>query len=377
MRLVAGALMSLLTAVAVAGPPAADAPLEQTDGPAAGQVESPEGRPESWCVAVWYPSSEHPGGAESVAANLDVIDIVHPFWYTPDASGAILDHSGSGAAGQVELWRAAGAIVMPSVFSGHAGYLTGEQRPAHVAAIVALVEANDYDGIDIDYEMFPLETREPFALFVEELADAMHANGRLLAVTVHAKTEDRPPFPSAAAQDWARLAAAADIFNLMTYDYTSRNEPPGPVADIGWVDDVVEYAATTTSGDKIRVGVPFYGYGWTRARPPARATTWEAAARLVEQFALEPTRDAASAELSLELDVTGLPRQVVYVSDAHTTAARLAALELHDTGGIAIWGMGGEDPGNWQVLREQRPADCALRTEGTTRGAAETARSLA
>src|SRR5690606_7338449 len=135
------------------------------------------------------------------------IDIVHPFWYTPDASGGLLDHSGPNAAEQLGRWRAAGVLVVPSIFSGHAGCLADDLRPAHVKAIAELVEANGYDGIDIDYEMFPLETRESFALFVEELAAALHANGRLLAVTVHAKTEDRPPFAGAAAQDWTRLAA--------------------------------------------------------------------------------------------------------------------------------------------------------------------------
>src|SRR5690606_35298339 len=128
-----------------------------------------------------------------------------------------------------------------------------------VKAIAELVEANGYDGIDIDYEMFPLETRESFALFVEELAAALHANGRLLAVTVHAKTEDRPPFAGTAVQDWTRLAAAADMFNLMTYDYNNRNEPPCPVADIGWVGDVVSYALTVAPPQKVRVGLPFYG----------------------------------------------------------------------------------------------------------------------
>ena len=315
---------------------------------------------DSWCVAVWYPSSEHPGGADAISANSDVIDIVHPFWYTPDAQGRLLDRSGARAAEQLARWHGAGQLVLPSIFAGHWGYLSDELRPAHLAEIVELVEARGYDGIDIDYEMFALETREVFSTFIDELADVLHANGRLLAVTVHAKTVDQSPFPSAAAQDWVRLAAAADIFNLMTYDYTNRNEPPGPVASIAWAADVVGYALTTTTADKVRVGLPFYGYGWRRGRPPATATTYEAAHRMIGQFRLSPERDALGHELVIELDVTGLPRQTIYVSDAATTAARLQALPL--TGGVSIWGVGGEDPANWQVLRDMRPAPCTLRS---------------
>ena len=318
----------------------------------------------TWCVAVWYPSSEHPGGADTILANSDVIDIVHPFWFTPDVAGNLLDKSGANAAQQVEQWRAAGQLVMPSIFAGHWGYLSDELRPEHVTNIVELVEARGYDGIDIDYEMFALQTRDVFSAFIAELSAALHANGRLLAVTVHAKSVDRPPFPSAAAQDWVRLAAAADIFNLMTYDYTNRNEPPGPVASIAWATDVVDYALTTTDASKVRVGLPFYGYNWRRGRPPATATTWEAVERMITQFKLSPKRDAESDELAIELDVTGLPQQSIYVSDAETTAARLQALPT--TGGVAIWGIGGEDPENWQVLRERRPAACGLRTAAGT-----------
>src|SRR5690606_23859173 len=108
----------------------------------------------SWCVAVWYPSSEHPGGAAAIRSNADVIDVVHPFWYTPDVSGALLDRGGARAAEQVAAWHAAGQLVLPSIFAGHWGYLAADLRPAHVAGIVALVEDNGYDGIDIDYEMF-------------------------------------------------------------------------------------------------------------------------------------------------------------------------------------------------------------------------------
>lgn len=314
----------------------------------------------SWCVAVWYPSSEHPSGAASLADNLDVIDIVHAFWFTPDATGKLIDRSGSDAEEKMAIWRAAGALVVPSVFSGHSTFLADDLVQEHIAAILALVDERGFDGIDLDYEGFPLETREPFSRFVEELAAELHARGKLLFVTVHAKTEDLPPYSGSAAQDWPRLTAAADVFNLMTYDYTNRNEPPGPIADLAWVDQVVEYAASVTDLGKVVVGLPFYAYSWNRGRPPAVAATWEAADRMVRQFSLSPVRDPASGELHVELRVTGLPRQDLFVSDAQTTAGRLERLNEH-TGGVAIWGVGGEDPANWEVLRRARPASCSLR----------------
>lgn len=327
--------------------------------------------PAGWCVAVWYPSSEHPGGYDSIMANTDVIDVVFPFWFTPDAEGRILTRAGVDWQAQVQAWRAAGLLVMPSVFATHSGFLAEPQVSAHIDALVTLVEEHDFHGLDLDYEEFPLETKERFSRFVERLAAALHARGRLLSVTVHAKTEPTPPYEGAAAQDWPRLAAAADMFNVMTYDYTNRNELPGPVADRDWVTAVVAHGLQVVGPEKLAVGLPFYGYVWKRDRPPAVATTWEAAVRQVEQFRLDAPRDPGSGELIVRLDVTGLPRQVSYVSDASTTAARLAALSAAGqlAAGVAIWGVGGEDPAAWQALRDARPAPCHLRPAASTAAA--------
>jgi hypothetical protein len=324
----------------------------------------------SWCVAVWHPSSDQPGGFETILANADVVDVVFPFWYTPDADGALLSRAGADWREQVAAWRSAGLVVMPSVFATHSGFLAEPRRSAHVAALLALVDENGYDGLDLDYEEFPLSTREPFSELVEALGAGLHARGKLLSVTVHAKTEAEPSsYPSAAAQDWPRLAAAADVFNVMTYDYTNRNEQPGPVAPRSWVANVVTYGLGAVGAGKLQLGLPFYGYVWKRGRPPAAATTWEATRRLIDQFKLDAAREPDSGELTAELDVTGLPRQTVYVSDALTLAGRLGDLDGRAlaTAGVAIWGVGGEDPAAWQVLRDARPAECRLRTSAATR----------
>ncbi len=328
--------------------------------PAAAQ-DDPEAPAPSFCVAVWYPSSEHPGGYDSLMNNLDVIDVVHPFWYNPAPDGGLLATNGAEDAEKIAAWREAGVLILPSIFSGVAQVIMDEDiREVHIATIVETVLRLDVDGIDIDYEGFSLETREPFSEFVEGLAIALHAEGKLLYVTVHPKTDDQGAWEATAAQDWTRISAAADVVNIMTYDYTSRNEAPGPISPNAWVSDVLGYAATIDGLETFRVGLPFYGYGWTRGRPPASAITYEAVMRAVETFELETTRDEASGEIVVELKQRGLPSRTVYLEDAESLRNRLTpVIDLYQPlGGAAIWGLGGEDPALWDVLRDVRPADC-------------------
>lgn len=311
--------------------------------------------PPVFCVSVWYyPSAAFIGGYDALMDNQDVIDEVNPFWYNPLADGTLQPVPEAENADQLRAWREAGFKIVPTIFSSISMIIADETiRTTHVQAIRAMVLAMDYDGIDIDYEGFPANTRENFSLFIEELAAVMHAEGRELSVTVHAKTDDLGAWEGTAAQDWSRLAPAADTFRIMTYDYTNRNEPPGPISPLRWVIDVLAYAETVVDLSKVRMGVHFYGYTWQRGTPPAQTITWSSIQNWMNNLGAEIQRDPVDMEAFLDFRVTGLPRQTVYVADPigldfkleHITAA------FPTLGGVSIWGIGGEHPGLWDTLR--------------------------
>ena len=316
----------------------------------------------NWCVSVWYPSSEEPSGYASIINNADVIHEVNPFWYGPALDGTLFTFDNAENAEKLADWRTAGLKIVPTIATTGASAMieNAEIREFHIAQIVELVERMDYDGIDIDYEGFALDTRDDFSIFIEELAVALHANNRLLTMAVHAKTADVAQYEAATAQDWVRLTLAVDIFRIMTYDYHNRASTAGPIAPMPWVNDVLAYAASITDLSKVRLGLPFYGYSWRRGNVVA-VITWETVQRWVASFELEITRDPADEEASLVLDVTGLPKQTIYVADAQNLQFKLDALltTYPDLGGVAIWGLGGEDPAQWDILREIN-GDCKL-----------------
>lgn len=324
--------------------------------PASAQEAEP-----SFCVSAWFRSSEQPEGYDSLMSAADVVDIVHPMWYAPTDDGHVLAVNDSEDAAKLAAWREAGMLVIPSVFSTISLAIdTPEARALHVAELAAIAERMDYDGLDLDYEEFQARAREPFATFVEELAAALHANGRLLSVTVQAKTREPGNDPGSASQDWPRITAAADYINIMTYDYTGRNSDPGPISPTGWVVDVLSYADSITDLNTVHFGMPFYAYSWQRGNPPARTTTWASIQPWIETFNVEVTRLPESGEGFIDYKPRGLPRQVVVFNDAESVRARMeAVLAAHpDVGGVSIWGVGGEDPAVWDVLADLRPAAC-------------------
>ena len=180
--------------------------------------------------------------------------------------------------------------LVASILDGtEAGVMAGiladpAQRTRHVEALTAFAADNDLDGIDIDYEQFAFAdgrdswatTRPNWVAFVEELATALHDDGRTLIVSI-------PPVYDAGqgddsgfwVYDYGAIAPHVDAIRVMAYDYSVPSGEPGPIAPLPWVERVIA-GTSAASGDpsKLVLGIPMYGYNWvvdTNGTCPANA----------------------------------------------------------------------------------------------------------
>jgi spore germination protein YaaH len=282
----------------------------------------------------------------------DLIREVNFFWYELGSNGQIVGSLQT--PGALEKLRAAGTRIVPSIMNDfsaervHTMVSDPQKRSAHIQDLLALVVENGYDGIDIDYESMYAEDRENFTLFIEELAQVFHANGKLLSIAVHAKVDDEGAWAGAKAQDWARLGAAVDMFKIMTYDYHNAASEAGPIAPISWVDQVLAYAATVVPAEKTYLGLPVYGYEWFLSQ--AKSLRWDGAQAIVNRTGAQIQRDESN-EAWFQYDSGG--QHTVYFIDALSTETKLRAIlgRYPHLAGVAIWVLGGEDPQTWEAIR--------------------------
>ena len=206
-----------------------------------------------------------------------------------------------------------------------------------------------YDGVDLDFESVPAADRDLLSSFVEELAAAVHANGLVLGIAVHPKTSEPGDWSGARAEDYARLGAAVDEFQVMTYAYSGPWSDPGPIAPPRWASRVLDFAVTQVDPAKIWMGLPFYGADWW---PGGGAEiTWRQATRRLRVHHRRVARSASLEARFTYRDGRGR-RHVVYFQDRAALAAKLDVLTKRHPGiaGVAIWVMGGEDPRFWPHL---------------------------
>ncbi len=223
-------------------------------------------------------------------------------------------------------------------------------RARHIRNLVDEVLENNYDGIDVDYEMLSSSLREDYSAFIVELGQALHEQGKLLTIAVHAKTSDYGGLGGF--QDWVVLGQSVDRLRIMTYDFHWRGGGPGPVAPIYWVQQVAEYAKTVVDPAKVVIGVPFYGYNWPRGGS-ATPQIWEAINDLIQSRGLTVNLAESDANGAIQENWISYSGRTVWFATSSSLEAKIELVQDMDLAGIAIWRLGGEDPRNWDSIRSQ------------------------
>ena len=162
----------------------------------------------------------------------------------------------------------------------------------------------DADGIDLDYEQFAFAdgretwaaTRPNWVAFVTELADALHADGRTLTVSIPPVYDaDETGDSGYWVYDHGAIAEVRRRIRIMAYDYSIAE--PGPIAPLAWVEQAVEGAKKAVADDsKLVLGVPMYGYNWVIATvgtcPPTAEGRTGVTTRSVDDLIARRRRDA-------------------------------------------------------------------------------------
>ncbi len=343
-------------------------------------------------IDAWAPYWALPDAQATLATNGAMLHEVSPFWYSAhDATTITVDGnlSPETTAAFVEAVRAAGADVVPSIVDampsgGMAAVLADpDTRAMHVATIADLAAANDYDGIDIDYEQFAFAddrstwatTRPLWISFIEELADRLHADGRTLSVSVpHINDQGRTDLSGYWVYDYAGMGPHVDRIRIMAYDYSTGKA--GPIAPMAFVEQSINAAKKAVDDDsKLALGVALYGYNWPIATvgtcPASEEGKTSVSQRNIDELiakrAATPVRDPLTGEASFtyQLEVTDgtttctQTREVHYV-DPEGARERIDLARRERLGAVALWALGFDGPATWQSIGQ------LARTPGST-----------
>jgi len=226
-------------------------------------------------VVGYYPDWIRGSYPHSVIPYRNLTHIVHSF-LIPNGDGSLSGTSGFAYPALVQGAHQAGVKVVVALggwdqsggFSPMAADTAARRK--FVQNIKAFCQANNYDGIDLDWE-YPANAvdRANLTILVHELRQAFAGLQPPLSISMAV------PAGNWTGQwfDFSSMKDDLDWLGIMTYDYhgswTSTSGPNSPlygkwsVNTQGWIDDSYTYYSVTRAVPtaKLLIGVPFYG--WT------------------------------------------------------------------------------------------------------------------
>ncbi len=209
-----------------------------------------------------------------------------------------------------------------------------KKAKAAVSALVGFTKTDGLDGIDLDFESLAVSDRKAFSAFVGLLAKGLHAQKKILSVTVHPKTEEPGNWDGPKAQDWKAIGAVADRVKIMCYDVHWSTSDAGAIAPTEWVVRVAKFAMSVIPKDKVDIGVAWYGYDW-RSKP-ALSLVFPDLSRLPFRM------DESSGEL--------VQAGKVFFSGRAAFEQKVAALKALGINKVSAWYCGSEEPDVWRVI---------------------------
>ena len=341
----------------------------------------------------WLPDYSLARNLPTVEGNLDLIRDISPFWYGLTGATTIKDKYALGRyttpkTTVIARLKSNGLILLPTMTDDTkklvlAGLLANSTtRTSIVQSIKDLVLRHNYDGIDLDFEVFYTQdgrstwatTKPNWIAFIKELSAELHQQGKLLSVTT---PPDFAPETKRAGNwvfSWAEIGPHIDRLRIMAYDFSTVR--PGPIGPLPWSEDAVKYAVTQMPASKVFLGIPGYGRDWITKvegvcpKDFASSVVVGAKAAVVMRSAVELatsnnaaiTYNPTHAESTFTykkayVDPTNsasfcTATRTVWFPDEKSYTARTNLVGKYRIGGIAVWTFGMENTAAITAVRD-------------------------
>ena len=285
-------------------------------------------------------------------------------WYTLDDDARLTWQAGrrgifapEGYQEVIQLSDSAGVESYALLFENNADKLHGvlsdpTKQQLLCQDIIDLINKEGFKGVNLDFEMVREADGPALTAFVEQLAKAVHAEGKKLALSLPARTVNGWH----RAYDYAALGKAADQVAIMAYDRSPGQ--PSPQTPIYWVREVIDYTLERIPAHKVLLGLGIYGCDWSDS---GRRTVLWAPSELGNLVSyLEEIKARYNPEI--KWDAKAMLPYFTYTDEkgsAHTVwyesidslKPKLDLVREKGLGGVAVWRLGYTTPEFYQLLQ--------------------------
>ncbi|MGH8144713.1 MAG: glycosyl hydrolase family 18 protein [Rhodanobacteraceae bacterium] len=314
---------------------------------------------------------------ESFKAHADQISIIVPAAYHVDKYGTVY---GGVDPRVLQIAAAYHVMVMPIIASfDQKGIheLLNDPKARARAIDIMLYDAEHYHyyGWQFDLENVHVTDGDAYTAFYAQVAKAMHAHGFKISMAV-IKAEapvpvaDHTGFSKFLYEDWKgafdfkKLARIGDFMSFMSYDQNTSLTPPGPVAGLPWMKKMADFLMRLgIDPHKVSFGIPTYSDHWYAAWSDKRGPhsmrdeiSYRKVQNLLDRYQVKPQWMASAGVEYAYWPGANSVYNWLFIENARSFTAKLKLVRQYHFRGFSAWVLGSEDPGIWDVLKQQTKA---------------------
>jgi spore germination protein len=222
------------------------------------------------------------------------------------------------------------------------------QRSLTVTGVADL--SNLADGVVIALPLLPSTSEADMTAWIALLAAALPSD-RKPSLFAPPSSKQPSDLPGGSAVNLMALRSSINRVYSMTLDLHCCDGMPGPTTDTDWIGDVVKLATQQLGRSTVQFALPLYGSSFS---PKAlRAVTFLEAVGLASEQQLQILR-TDDGDLHYSYVDGQQVRHDVWFDDGRSLLEKLSqvdALLMPDVG-VLLYGLGGEDPAVWSLLKD-------------------------
>lgn len=301
----------------------------------------------------WYMGSS--ALLDELTASTKGMNVIAPMWFSLTESGEIRSYADTDFVNRahqkgLEVWGvvddfnyAADRGVAVDVY----GILSSTQkREILIQNIIAQALSCGMDGINIDFEKIGVDSGQHFLQFLRELSIQCRGHGLVLSV------DNYVPIGSNSYYNRREQGIVVDYVVVMGYDeHWSGCGEAGSVASIGYVSSGIDKTIKEVPSEKVINALPFYTRVWMTegVKVTDQSLTMKNTADYISRNNIQTEWDEETCQNYAEWESGGVTYQV-WFEDEQSIGAKLNVMQAKSIGGVAVWRLGYEHAGIWELI---------------------------
>ncbi|MFA5045048.1 MAG: glycosyltransferase [Paludibacter sp.] len=220
-------------------------------------------------------------------------------------------------------------------------------RKALIDQIKTVLDTNELQGINIDFENLPVKAHPYMVQFSKELHSVLHEDGYLTTIDIDPETEGI---------SYKNLAPYYDLIFLMAYNEHYPDGEPGSISSLPFLEKSLDEAMKEVPSQKIVLCIAGYGFDWPKDSVGTKIS-YQGMISLAKEYDEKVTYDLERSDISMYYTDDKNVNHEAHCNDAACNFNAIRTASDYGAGGVALWYLGSEDERIWDFYSKNLNID--------------------